>query len=404
MRNMLPAFSLVIYVALISPVAGAEKQMAPSASPQSENTRPAGRTGLNTVTVDGIEYTGPNAPAADVSSADPQPHPSCSNARDCFDQADAALGQPDAPSDVVDHATEQLSFACMNGLDFACRRVEHIFYPDGVFIIHAMDGAKARETGACNQGVARSCLTAAWLSTFEAAIFKRAEPRNIKRLSETDTNFNPASAAIAIVSNDFHQTASLSQKACDDGLKLACALNIENELAGNGPNLRAKELIPDYVNLCSQGVDMACVNLAALQANRALPFLDYTQARATFEIYCSHGSGPACYDLGSLYLNGRDIAPDSVKVLDSDLKGCRLGQGGSCNRAGVSYIIGRGITKDIDQGLILMKQGCGYEDTTACFNLGLAFDQGKVVVRDAGQARKYYQRACELGSTYNCRG
>ena len=402
MRIVVSVLALAICMGLISPKARAEQPVAVSPAPPPASLQPSGPTNIKTVTIDGIEYTASAAPTGDGHPTDSRPYPSCGDVQDCFNQADAALAQPGASPEVIDRATDQLSFACMNGMDFACRRAEHIFYPDGVFVSHAIDGATARDTAACNQGVAGSCLTAAWLFAFEAAIFKRADLRNTKHLGDAPAGQTQFSASIARVSNDFHQTAALSQKACDSGLKLACALYIANELAGNGPNRRANELVPDYVKLCGQGVGMACVNLAALQTKIGLPFLDFAQAKATLETFCSRGSGPACYDLGDIYLHGWGIAADPAKVLDADLKGCNLGEGAACNRAGVFYIDGKGIAKALEQGLTLIKRGCDDEDPGACLNLGLAYDQGKVVAKDGDQARKYYQRACELGSSYRC--
>ena len=60
-------------------------------------------------------------------------------------------------------------------------------------------------------------------------------------------------------------------------------------------------------------------------------------------------------------------------------------------------------SKDSRQDFIQYERACASNDGMACFLLGSLYYQGIGVKQDYQEAFKYFQKACDLGSSVGCR-
>ncbi|PCC69249.1 TPR repeat [Nannocystis exedens] len=170
------------------------------------------------------------------------------------------------------------------------------------------------------------------------------------------------------------------------------------------------------------------------QAEAAMFYKDYDNAREPLTAVCERNDGFQCFRLAELYQTGRggpvdlakaaevyekscaaeypeacerraDMARDGTGTpqieLEYAIKACDGGRSAACTRAGLQLSAGRGVEADPVQAIELMQKGCKLGDIDGCTGVGdLLFAQDSADAKMRGVSA--YINACVGHSAYGC--
>jgi len=127
----------------------------------------------------------------------------------------------------------------------------------------------------------------------------------------------------------------------------------------------------------------------------------YKKAFSLYEKKCSMGNTKACLNLGLMYRDDSWREKNTTMVLILLNLSCRAGEGDACVNLGLMYEYGWDVNEDKKQGLEYYQKGCDLNSSWGCRNVGHTYNQGTTVVaRDSIKATKYFQKACDIDGKY----
>ena len=134
---------------------------------------------------------------------------------------------------------------------------------------------------------------------------------------------------------------------------------------------------------------------------------------------CEAGDGKICDDISYFYSKkmtssrGSDIEAEKL-YLEYSIKACNLRYGGGCLGAASAYgeksHYNKNTPQDYAKRLDYLTKGCEYNEPNSCNLLGntylreLRSKSGAEKKATELKAKRFYQKACDLGSKSGCRG
>ena len=228
--------------------------------------------------------------------------------------------------------------------------------------------------------------------------------------------------------------------ACAVGRQRGC-VNVGHKLSYYGETDEdRKQGFELLVENCELGLDISCVNVASLVAERGQALYPGATQTSMLQRYCAEGSEYLCAWLGNtLYLSegateaekaeGLQLLEDACAVSNAvacehlavilrfygeteaeekralrlSVVACNGGVSDACSNASEAYFFGRGAEKDSSKMLYYAEKGCTYGSQNGCFRMGyeLSSREGSVP-NDLNLARRYYNHACLKGSSAAC--
>ncbi|EAI5466814.1 sel1 repeat family protein [Campylobacter lari] len=137
-----------------------------------------------------------------------------------------------------------------------------------------------------------------------------------------------------------------------------------------------------------------CAQLGALYHEEG----NYKEANKYFAKSCNQNNYMACFILAYAYDNAQGVKKDTKKANELYAKACTGNFYQACYNLGISY----SQKKDYKTAFVLNHKSCDGNISGGCFNVGVAFSESKGVEHNLDMAKKYYQKACDLGSKQGC--
>jgi TPR repeat protein len=158
------------------------------------------------------------------------------------------------------------------------------------------------------------------------------------------------------------------------------------------------EALPLFERACDQGLLLACSNVGALYALGHGVDQDATRAETFYLRACDGGEAIACVNFGLLLVSLEDPAPNRGRAILLFEKACLAGYSRGC----VELALATAATRSV-AAYTLLEQACAQGDAQGCFEQSRALTAGRGVAADAVAAATLRRKSCAAGYEPACK-